>query len=173
MIDLRSFGKPWLIFSAAGLLTAGLIVDLAFTRPKIQELHSLMRQQNEIRAELGQMMKTRSDNDDLLRFLEEQVFATEAPSTDPAAFLGEKVEESKLTRLELRATDNSETSTMRRTQFFLRLLGKFGPTIEFVRSLEQGSRLIIVDAIRIEPQVGSSSLETRLNLSIYDPKGGN
>lgn len=173
MIDPRTFGKPWLMVSAVGLLVAGLIVDFAITQPRIQELHSLKQQQNEIRAEIDQMMKARRENSDLMQFMEDRGFTIEAPATDPAAFLGEKVEESKLTRLEMRATENSESSTMRRTQFFLRLLGKFGPTTEFVRSLEQGSRLIIVDAIKIEPQVGSTSLETRLNLSVYDPKGGN
>jgi hypothetical protein len=157
---------------AVSLLVAGLLVDIAFTQPRLREVRRLRLQRDELLHQLGNVENREHEVKAIAELLSVDTLAElrPAPDDDPLTFVGRLLEGSRLTRLELSTTGTSETESFRRTRFALRVLGSYGRILEFVRNLERGPRLATVDAFVIEAATGPEALEGRLNISIHDPR---
>jgi hypothetical protein len=154
------------------LLVAGLLVDIAFTQPRLREVRRLRLQRDELLRQLGNLENRQHEVRAIAGLLSVETLAElrATPENTPLIFVGRLLEDSRLTRLELSAAGTSESDSFRRTRFALRVLGSYGRILEFVRTLERGPRLATVDAFAIEAATGPEALEGRLNISIYDPR---
>ncbi|MDP6417865.1 MAG: hypothetical protein QGG80_00200 [Candidatus Krumholzibacteria bacterium] len=167
-----SSGFSRILAVSALLLLMGFSLDFGFTQPRIGELDRMIRQLDQLREEESRMQGLQREERGLIRFLESQGLEeclSDSSDSGPAEFLGERLEAAGLERLEMRSTEISAGEHMKRTRFFLRVLGTYSSTLDFLRTLESGARLVSIEAIRVEAQSSSRSLETRLELSLYDP----
>ena len=154
------------------LLVLGIGIDLGFTQKQSQNVRGLITEREQLREKL---LTLESRDSDSQRFAAH--FGVERLTdlfdqdgrTDPVAYLSDVLAESKLTRLELGTMATAEVGKLQRTQFFLRANGRFEQVWKFARQMEQGPRLVTVDALKMEQMIESSNVEARFNLSIYDP----
>jgi len=156
---------------AAIVLLLGMAVDLGVTRPKIRNYHRLNEEIATLGAKEVSVLQSERESQSLLRFLREQGLGDSleaGKSGTPTTYLGELIETSGLTRLELRTTETMESKNLSRNKFVLRVSGKFKQTLDFLRSLEGGARLASIEELKIGPSSDRKKLETRLVLSIYD-----
>jgi len=154
------------------VVVGGLTLDVLFLGPKTKELRRLETQRSQL---IGQVAETKTSariNQRLTQYLAGNNLRADAQSvSDPTSFLGSMIEGSNLVRLELKAVETVESTNLIQSRFFLRVKGDFNPTLDFVRKLEQGTRLAVIDEIKISPARDQVGLETSINLSIYDSLG--
>jgi len=168
--DLKKLITPKIMAIALLVIVVGVSVDLALVTPKSKRLVSLENKRMELLGQVAQVQSSERDNRRLLGYLEHYGLRTSSLiKEDPTAFLGKLIEDTNLVRLELRAVDVIESANLVQTKFFLRVHGPFDPTLQFIRTLESGTRLVTVDEIKINTSLDNRNLETRMTLSIYDP----
>jgi len=157
---------------AAVLLAVGLTVDIGFIQPQLRQLRQLSLQRDQLLIQIGQGMDRSRNSQTLTRLLNVSELSLLLPAEtdpDPLTYLGELLNESRLTRLELTHAGRTVTDQLLRTQFMLRVTGSYDRTLNFVRAIERGPRLAVVDAFSIEAIKESQMLESRLQVSIYEP----
>jgi hypothetical protein len=154
------------------LLILGLLVDIGFTRPKLRAVRSLEVQKAQLQRRLVQLERQEQRVDELAAYLGGDDL-NEALSNldvgDPLAYLSQLIETARLRRQELGTEETTEQGKLRRTQFYLRVIGSFSRILELVRQLEQSPRLAVVDAMILEKEYDSGQLKARLRVSIYEP----
>jgi len=157
---------------AAALIGISLTVDLGFIQPRVRQLRQLGLQRDQLLEQIGQGMDRGRYRKDLARYLKvadlSELLNHESDS-DPLTYVGEMLDASRLTRLELTHAGTSRSDHLQRTQFALRVLGDYEHILSFLCDLERGPRLATIDAFSISTVRDSRSLEGRLNISIYDP----
>jgi len=158
---------------AAALLLLALALDLGFTRPGHDLVQALAVEQARVSTEIGRTSARDIEHRELAERLgvdELGDLVTTTPPEDPLSYLGATLDRSRLTRLELTTMGTSSSGRLQRTRFTLRVLGSYGQILDFVRDLEEGPRLVTVDALTIETMLEQTALEGRLTLSIHDPR---
>ncbi len=165
----RFVGGKFLLIGLV-VVALGLVVDLAFVGPRSKKLSSLEKRRNELVGQAAMAMNSSRDNQRFLDYMNSKDLRLGHQNIeDPTTFLGKLIEETNLVRLELRTIDEIESANLVQSKFFLRVHGPFDSTLKLVQALEQGARLVTIDEIKISRGNDDSRLETRLNLSIYDP----
>ncbi|MBP6874823.1 MAG: hypothetical protein KBD56_01990 [Candidatus Eisenbacteria bacterium] len=169
------FGRRMTAFVGAGtaLLLIGLIFDLALTRPRIHELRRLEAERGENLKRQTEHMAVERQERELIGLareqgLEETLFRPAAQ--DPLTYVGGLIERSGIRRLALNDGGSQAIEQVVRTKLTLRVAGAFGPTLSFVRALEQSPRLIVIQDFDIEPSIEGPGLESRLTIFVHDPK---
>ncbi len=167
---LKNLITPKILAIGLLFLLVGISVDLALVTPKSKRLVSLEKKRSELLGQVAQAQNSDRESQRLLDYLESNGLRTSSlGKEDPTAFLGKLIEDSKLVRLELKAIESIESANLLQSKFFLRVHGSFDPTLRFLQTLESGTRLVAIDEIKINTGLDKKKLETRLNLSIYDP----
>lgn len=171
MIDLlrRHIPRPVLAIATITVV-CGLALDLFYVRPQTKALKRLELKRSELIGEVTAVLASERKNRGLIEFLEEHALRLSTDRIDdPTSFLGALIEESQLVRLELKAVDKVESANLVQSRFYLRVRGDFGSTLDLVRKLEQGARLTVIEEIKVGLTSDRGQLETRINLSIFDP----
>lgn len=154
------------------LLLLGLVIDVGINRAAINEVRRLGLYRAQLLDQTNQLVERNLDNQTLAKALKVESLADVlVPNTDmnPVSYIGQQLDNSGLTRLELSTLGVSESDNLRQNRFSLRALGKYTEIMDFVRSVEQGETLATLDAFSIETVVGKNSLEGRFNISVYEP----
>ena len=165
-----------LLFGVAILLLAvGLIVDLGFTQPRVQEVRRLDSE----RQELLDRLTARSVRDREAEQLARSIGAADLEGalevhgdSDPVTFLAAALEENNLTTIELSTHATHNTGQFRRTRFTLRVGGRYNRILDFVRTIERSPRLVTVDALSIVEAEDSSLLESRIDVTVFEFSAG-
>jgi hypothetical protein len=155
------------------LLITGLVVDRSIVASRQQEIRSLTGERKQLLASTSRAVKqdmTRQELTEILSVPDLAELASEPLPADPVVFLGQMLDRSELTRLELTTRTSGPVGLLHRTEFSVRVLGSFAALLEFLRSLEEAGRLITVDDLSLKRIFGHEDVEGRLNLSIYDPR---
>jgi len=162
------------------VLVLTLAIDLGFTQPQAEEVERLTALRARLRRQVDLRQARDRQVEDLHDFLEQENLAgvlLAAPRSDPATYLGELLEQTRMVREELRHEENRETERFRITQLRLEVRGSYEALISFIRTLEQGARLATVEMFMIEVVEGDRTrrgevmLRAELAISIFDPKG--
>jgi Tfp pilus assembly protein PilO len=154
------------------LLAVGLIADFVLVQPRLQEVRRLENQREQLMVQIAQ--QTQQDEEGrvlahVLRLEDLENMLSASRESDPAVFIGQILDRTRLTSLGLTTGERSDMNGLRRTQVTLRVLGSYNRIVDFIRTLEQEPRLVAIDALVIKRLIDSASLEGRLNLSIFDP----
>jgi hypothetical protein len=169
---LRNLRTTRVAILAAITIVGGLALDLFFVGPGSKKLAQFERKRVELIGQVSKVQYTDLENQRLQEYLDKRNLRSEDISVeDPTVFLGNLIEESKLVRLELKAIDSIESANLTQSRFFIRVIGNFDYTLGFVKSLESGPRLVSIDEIKVSSGSDRKKLETRINLSIFDPLG--
>jgi hypothetical protein len=163
---------------AAALLLAGLAVDQGLTRSQLQTYKHLEGKRLEQTQKLAEIQGARAEANGLARYYGSDDLDTafrELHRIEPLTFLNQQIDAVGLRRQELGTDSVSKTGELRRTRLGLRVYGSYGKIVKFVRNLESGSRLVLIDEFLLQPVPDSGLLEVRLNISVFDPimDGGN
>ncbi len=170
----RAHLRP-LLFLAVLMLLAAVAVEVGMTRPQRLELDRIAGERQRLMEELQDHQNHLRQGDELAAYLEvgNLVDLLEGVGDgDAVSYLNGKLAEAKLTQLELITEASSAYGKLHRSQFSLRLTGRYAGVLQFVRSLEQDRRLATIDAFVITEIEGSSQIEGRFNISIYDTGRG-
>jgi hypothetical protein len=163
------------VLPALALLAVGLLVDLAFTGARADEVRRLGAQREALRvqvagqegrAQRGRELAQRLGGDDLADALAAQ------QATDPVAFLGRAMREAGLHSLELGTEAGSQGAQVRRTRYYIRAGGDYDGLLRFVRRIESDPRVLTIDSFTAERVVGETGLDIRVNFSFYEPLAG-
>ena len=160
---------------AGALLLVGLVVDLGITQPRARELRAL----NQRRAELFEAVREEAgrgrESQMLMRWMVadslENRSSLDLPE-GPVSYVDGLLAQGDLTRLELSALEETTRNGLQRTQLLVRVIGGYAQILNFMRHIEQGRRLVVIDAFSVEATENSRTLEARFSVSIYDPEGG-
>jgi len=163
---------------AAALLLLGLGVDLALTQPELRDLRRLKPRRAELQQRLQEIDRLDLDAKSMARYLggesatEDLAEALARHRTgDDVNYLNSLIEASGVRRGEL-GTDVSEVlGKCRRTQYYVRVYGRYEEILDLVRRLEAGGRLAGVDAMVLSRERESTRIEARLKVSLYHPAG--
>ncbi len=156
---------------ATAILALGLAVNLGFTRPQQEEFRRLAQQRAAARGQLAALEIQELQSRDLAAGLggEDLRSALQAQNrTDLVGFLSNTILQSGLTRLEMSTQSSAEENHLRRTHFFLHLSGTYASTVDFVRRLEQGPRLVTIESLALEMGPEATALDVRIELSVYE-----
>jgi len=169
---IKGLIPPRLAMIAAMIIVSGLALDLFFVGPRTRALRKLEMRRSQLVDDVTEVQNSDIKNQKLLQYLEQRgLRLTEGQAQDPTAYLGELIEEHRLLRLELKALETIESTNLVEHRFFVKVSGDFEATLDFVRTIEQATRLAVIDEIKITLATDRKNLEARLNLSIYDPQG--
>lgn len=176
MRGARRYTQPLVLGILAGaLLLVGLVVDLGITQPRARELRAL----NQRRAELFEAVRQEADRGRESQMLMSWMVAdslekrTSSDLTEgPISYVDGLLAQGDLTRLELSTLEETTRNGLQRTQLVVRVIGGYAQILDFMRGIEQGRRLVVIDAFSVEATESPRSLEARLSVSIYDPAGG-
>jgi hypothetical protein len=169
------YSQPLVLGILAGaLLLAGLVVDLGVTQPRARELRAL----NHRRAELFEVVRQEAgrarESQMLMRWMVADSLENRS-SPDfpdgPISYVDGLLAQGDLTRLELSALKETTRNGLQRTQLQVRVIGGYAQILDFMRRIEQGRRLVVIDAFSVEATENSRTLEARFSVSIYDPEG--
>jgi Tfp pilus assembly protein PilO len=154
------------------VLVAGIGLDVLLTRPSVSRIQALKVERSDIETRIRQARSLAHESEQLAHRLGGDDLAGVLQSLgkeDPVAYLGREITDAGLARVELTRLDESRTERVARNRFSLRVRGSFDGTLRFVRKLEEGTRLVTIEALSIAPEQEGRGLESRLDLSIYDP----
>lgn len=154
------------------LLATGLLVDLGFTQQRLQDVTRLAVERDRLRAQVFLLDRAAREEQDLARHLggERLIDAlTSQLELDAVSYLGLAAKRAGLTRSELTTEATAEMEGLRRIRCTLRVSGTYAQVTECVRALEQGPRLVAIDALDIAGAPETGRLEARLAVSVYDP----
>jgi Tfp pilus assembly protein PilO len=157
---------------AIALFVAGLAIDLGFARPRFRRVEMLREQHAWTLDQMLYQHQSQLESRTMAQILEVEDLAeltVKRSDSDPLVFLGDLLSESGVTRLELTTVATDDTQLLRRTQFSIRITGRYQKILELVRTIEQSPRLATIDAFALESVTGQKTLDGRLNISIYDP----
>lgn len=159
--------------AVALLLVFAVVMDMAVTSPRIARKHRLEGERDQLRQQLGQTLAAKFRNVDAARALNAPDLDTAiaAPREDAVSYLGRLLDDSGLTRLNLVTVDAEEGERLVSTRFNVRTAGRYDEMVEFVRSLESGSRLAVVDELVLAAVQFGDEIEGRFQVTIHDPKG--
>lgn len=169
-----SFHINALVVSATLLLIGGLAIDMFFVKPNLSSVKRLnnerlqLMQNNETNLTLGrEIVQLKS----LLKVatLEE---LGDLNSIDPIAYVGARLDETRLQRVEITTGETDIAGKLKRTKVSVRVRGQYNDIVSLVRMLEVGVRLVTLDDLDIEQLELDSRLEARLNMTVLDPVGG-
>jgi hypothetical protein len=157
------------------LLALGLVTDLGFTRPRLQEVRRLMAERTRVLETLARVSQTEREALDLAHRLGagdlSEALAAQRRE-DPLTYLGQEVERAHLVRRELGSQASETVGSLRRNRYHLGVRGSYFQILGFLRTIEQGSWLVTVDALSMEQMPESADLEGRIYLSVYGIPGG-
>ena len=163
-----------LFILAAALLGLGLVVDLGFTRPRLEEIRSLEAARARLHLRRDQRGAREREAKELARLLGADDLASAVSAgqgEDPVDFLGHALERWQLERVQLTTRSSTSAGPLRQTGYTLKVEGSYGGILNFVRSVEMGPRVVTVDAISMVPGTGSAALEAELDLTLYEAAG--
>ena len=163
----------WLLTASAILLVCGLIVDATFTRSQLEAKRQLLARREALIAELRPIQMRERKVREMAGALGAPDLATAVQALqekDPVTYLGRMVSSSGLVGREMGTEATTEEGGLRRTRFFVRVQGSFPKIALLVRRLEEGPRLVTIDALAIQQlEEEGGGTEGRLNLSVYSP----
>ena len=173
MTYLKSLPKLQIAAGAlAVLVLTGWVIDLGVTSPRVDTLTDLSYQRGELETQLGDVVNGRFREVDAERAL--HVDDLEAylagDGEDPVAYIGRRLKEAGLARLDLATVSGRESAHIVTTKFDVRATGRYDELVAFVRDMESDSRLAEVHHFVIRSPLIGSDLEGRINLSLHDPK---
>lgn len=160
--------------AAAGLLLAiGLVVEIFFARPRLQEIRALTGECAGLQAQLQDQLRLDGRSSQLAVHFGMPDLGTLAqpPRSDAVAYLGQTLDRSGLRRQDMTSSGGEDFGRLRRSDFVVSAHGDYAQFQTFVRELEAGQRLAVIDALSIRPLLESRQLEGRFNISVYDPTG--
>jgi len=160
------------IAAAAVLLVVGLAIEGLMTKPHLREIETLQAERSRLRAEIERQRGIAAESRTVAGLLGVDSFdQLSAPNRDdPIAYISRLLDDSGLMRLGLTTSGREEAGSLQTTSYTLRAKGDFRQLQNFVWRVENGERLVSVDAFRIAPTIDAQALEGRFNLSIYDVK---
>jgi hypothetical protein len=162
-------GPALLTAAAVGLLVVGLVIDLGFTRPRVDAVHHLLARRAELTAELAGLTAREWVAERMLLHMKGEACGDSVPSQDGGlAFLARRIEESGLRRLEIVAIISGREGNLDISRFSVRATGSFAAGLEFVRRLESDRRLVVLESIRMMPVAESEALEMGFDLLMVD-----
>jgi len=157
--------------AALGMALA-LVAQLTLVHPRQGELRRLSGDRQAFLTRIAQESQAIQRDLGLAPLLgvEELTDLTAQPAGDPLTYLGDLLNSSRVTRLDITTDGIRESGLLVRTSFTVRVLGSYPRVLGFVKSLESGTRVATVDALEMEQDAAAGRLETRLSVSIWDPK---
>jgi len=174
-MNIRSTGTrvPAVLGAAGLLLVVGLVIEMAFARPRLQEIRRLTDECASIQTRIQDQQRLEGQSRQLAVHFELPGLSelTSRTQPDAVAFLGQALDRSGLQRLDMTTNGGEDFGRLRRSDFLIRARGNYAEIQSFVRDLESGHRLVSIDALSIKTMLESSDLEGRFNISIYDPTG--
>ena len=172
-MNIRNAGTrlPVVLAAAGLLLVVGLVIEMAFARPRLQEIERLTGECARLQAQIQDQLRLESESRRLavhfdMSGLDE---LTNRSPSDAVAYLGQALDRSGLQRLDMTTNGGEDFGRLRRSDFLIRARGNYAEIQTFVRELERGRRLVSIDALAIKTMLESRDLEGRFNISIYDP----
>lgn len=161
------------LMGTAGLLFAcGLAVDRLGIGPTLVQTRALERQRQTALSRLGTQAEADAELEVLAAGLglpDLQGIRSLTGGLDAVVYIGGRVGEAGLRQVELTTDEVEDAGALRQTRFTLRVEGEYAAVVDLVRNLEQGPRLMTVDALKVVAGEGGGALECRLALSVYDP----
>jgi hypothetical protein len=157
------------------LLVVGLALHLGFTRAKGAEVRRLSAQLDALQAQAIDQAGRREQTRALAQRLGGPDLATALQAqreVEPIEFLGRELAAAGLRSLELGTDAVGQTGGLRRTRYFVRAEGHYEAVLRFVRAIELSPRVLSVDGFTIERPAGTSTLDVRIELSIFEPLQG-
>ena len=165
---------PGLNLAAGGvvlLVVLGVLVDVAVLSPRMDELTRLTGERSDLELRLGTVVGSKFRQSDAERALriEDLDAYLDSDVEDVTSYIGRMITQAGLTRLELSTNKRSETDQLVRTDFSMRVNGRYDQIVEFVKIIESNERFAAIDEFSIQAPLIGDNLEGRFNLSIYDP----
>ncbi|MBA4377205.1 MAG: hypothetical protein C0395_00835 [Gemmatimonas sp.] len=174
-MNIRCTGTrlPFVLAAAGLLLVAGLVIEMAFARPRLQEIQRLNDECASLQSRIQDQQRLESEGRRLAVHFDVAGLAelTARSQLDAVAYLGQALDRSGLRRLDMTTNGGEDFGRLRRSDFLIRASGNYAEIQTFVRDLESGRRLVSIDALAIKTMLESGDLEGRFNISIYDPTG--
>lgn len=172
-MNIRCTGArlPVVLAAAGLLLVVGLVIEMAFARPRLQEIQRLTGECARLQSQIQEQQRLDSESRQLAVHFDVAGLAelTDRSQPDAVAYLGQALDRSGLQRLDMTTNGGEDFGRLRRSDFLIRARGNYAEIQTFVRELERGRRLVSVDALAIKTMLESRDLEGRFNISIYDP----
>ena len=163
------------MLSIAAIVSAGaLLLDLALVRPGIASFEDLNTRRKALMVQADALLDREQESRDLARLLKMDSLSELGAETpgDPVSFLGACLDKARLLRLELKTDGADFAGDLKRTRMSVRAKGRYQDIVSFVRILETAPRVVVIDQMNISRPPAAMDLEARLNLTIYDPRGG-
>ncbi|MBK6898958.1 MAG: hypothetical protein IPH09_06705 [bacterium] len=172
-MNIRCTGTrlPVVLAAAGLLLVVGLVIEMAFARPRLQEIQRLTAECARLQSQIQDQQRLDSESRQLAVHFDVAGLAelTDRTQPDAVAYLGQALDRSGLQRLDMTTNGGEDFGRLRRSDFLIRARGNYAEIQTFVRDLESGRRLVSIDALAIKTMLESRDLEGRFNISIYDP----
>ncbi len=164
---------PVVLATAGLLLVVGLVIEMAFARPRLQEIQRLTGECASLQSQIQDQLRFESASRQLAVHFDLPGLSelTGRSQPDAVAYLGQALDRAGLQRLDMTTNGGEDFGKLRRNDFLIRACGDYAEIQTFVRDLESGRRLVSIDALAIKSMLESSDLEGRFNISIYDPTG--
>lgn len=160
-----------LVFAAL-MGAAGLAVDQLVVKQELARAKSLSSR----RAQLSVEATSYRARDEQIRSYAEGLGASDLTtafaalrSSDPLSFLDRAVRKCGLTRHQLATRQTGMAGRLLKNDFFLHVSGSYFEITSFIRDMEQGTRLVVIDGFTLTPILSSQDVEAVINLSVYDP----
>jgi hypothetical protein len=153
------------------LLLIGVVVDQAFTQPQSRDLAQASEKRSELLNEVRELGLQHVQSDELAALfnLDDVADLLDPPEVEPVAYVGSLIERTQLKRITITHAGTTTVGKLRKSTFTLHLTGSYPRLVAFTRAVEQGPRLAAIDVLTFTTAVGSSTLEAKLSLSIFDP----
>ena len=158
-----------------GVLVSGLAIDLGFTRPQVVQLRALETAQARVQARAAERAGHDREGRAIARALGAEDLASALAAQrgeDPIDYLGQKLVQSRLRRLQLTARTGGGSGPVRQSAYSLRVAGTYEEILAFVRFMELGTRVAAIQSISIAPGQNPAELEAWIDVSLCNLPGG-
>jgi hypothetical protein len=159
---------------AAVILIPALAVDLGWVRGRDREVRRLASECRTLRERalrMGADIPSARELASIEAWKGTGAAADSAADMNPIRWIGAAIEDSGLERCDLATRDEPSTvGRLAKESFSLRARGSYAHILDFVRRIESGRPLAVIEDLTIEPDDETQLLDARISMSIYRPR---
>jgi hypothetical protein len=173
MSILRTFSGE--LGLATLLLVTAVGVDFAWVRPAESEVKRLSTQKKAVERTVMLALREQAEWEALREYLggeNVEAWKDRYQTEDPLQLLEGLREAAGLRRHDVRLHKREPQLPFLKTTYFMSLEGNFSQQLTFIKSLEQAAPLVTVDSFIMEREDRSSTITSKLNVSVLSISEG-
>jgi hypothetical protein len=152
-----------------GLLIVGVVLDLGFTRPRVEQVNMLCARRAALEERVSELSAQAWAADRINVHLGRDATADSLAAGDnDLAELARRIDVAGLRRLEIGVRGTEQQGHLTRARYTVRVTGAYQQILEFVRALEADRRLVVFESFHLRPIDGSRDVEGAFDLLLID-----